>query len=104
MTFQYVSLEETAVFHETDDVFREHILWDVAGPLFVGIGIGVVSYGIRRFIEWLGLRRRRRKIRLAEAEAMRRAVLCLLERQAEHGDKQAADILEELRKDDEQWR
>lgn len=99
-----LALVETTIFHESDDVFREHIAWDVVGPLMVGVGVGVVSYGIRRFFEWLGLRRRRRRLAVAERVAVRRAVLYMLEKQAEKGDREAREILDDIRKEDKEWR
>lgn len=99
-----LALVETTVFHESDDVFHEHIAWDVVGPLMVGVSVGVVSYGIRRFFEWLGLRRRRRRLAEAERAAIRHAVLYMLEQQAETGDREAKEILEDIRKEEAEWR
>ena len=101
---QCLALVETTIFHESDDVFHEHIAWDVVGPLMVGVGVGVVSYGIRRFFEWLGLRRRRRRLADVERMAVRRAVLYMLEKQAETGDREAKEILEDIRKEEAEWR
>lgn len=101
---QCLALVETAIFHESDDVFHEHIAWDVVGPLMVGVGVGVVSYGIRRFFEWLGLRRRRRRLADVERMAVRRAVLYMLEKQAESGDREAREILDDIRKEAQEWR
>lgn len=99
-----LALVETTIFHESDDAFHEHIAWDVVGPLMVGVGVGVVSYGIRRFFEWLGLRRRRRRLAEAERMAVRRAVLYMLEQRADAGDREAKEILDDLRKEKLEWR
>lgn len=101
---QCLALVETTIFHESDDVFHEHIAWDVVGPLMVGVGVGVVGYGIRRFFEWLGWRRRRRRLVETERAAVRRAVLYMLEQQAENGDREAKEILDDLRKEKLEWR
>lgn len=99
-----LALVGTTIFHESDDVFHEHIAWDVIGPLIVGVGVGVVSYEIRRVFEWLGFRRRRRRLAKTERAAVRRAVLYLLEQQAENGDREAKEILDDIRKEDDLWR
>lgn len=104
MTLPYMALVDTAVFHETDDVFREHVLWDVAGPLLVGIGIAVATAAIRRWLARLDARRKRRERERAEWLAVRRAIAYLLEQQAEKSDPQAREILDELEKGEEKWR
>ena len=104
MTLPYMALVDTAVFHETDDVFREHILWDITGPLLVGIGIAVATAAIRRWLARLDARRKRRERERAEWLAVRRAIAYLLEQQARASDPQAREILDELEKGEEKWR
>lgn len=104
MSLNYMALVDTAIFHETDDVFREHVLWDVAGPLLVGIGIAVATAAIRRWLARLDRRRQRRKREHAEWLAVRRAIAYLLEQQAAQSDPQAREILDELEKGEEKWR
>lgn len=104
MTLPYMAIVDTAVFHETDDVFREHVLWDVAGPLLVGIGIAIATAAIRRWLARLDARRKKRKREKAEWLAVRRAIAYLLEQQAQKSDPQAREILDELEKGEEKWR
>lgn len=100
----YVAIVDTAVFHESDDVFREHILWDVAGPLLVGIGIAIATAAIRRWLAHVDRRRQRRARQAAEWLAVRRAIAYLLGQQAAQSDPQAREILDELEKGEEKWR
>lgn len=103
-TAAYIAIVDTAVFHETDDVLREHVLWDVAGPLLVGIGIAIATAALRRWLARLDSRRKRRERERAEWLAMRRAIAYLLEQQAQKSDSQAREILDELEKGEEKWR
>ena len=104
MTLQYMAIVDTTIFHETDDVFREHVLWDVAGPLLVGIGIAVATAALRRWLARLDARRKRRERECAERLAVLRATVYLLEQQAQKSDPQAREILDELEKGEEKWR
>lgn len=104
MTLQYMAIVDTAVFHETEDVFREHVLWDVTGPLLVGIGIAIATAAIRRWLARLDSRRKRRERERAEWLAVRTAIAYLLEQQAQKSDPRAREILDELEKGEEKWR